>query len=71
MQACVLCDWCLLAGGNVSTIVRHVQVPVISNPLCNKYYTKISNMVKLHISEDMMCAGVDEGGKDACQVCIF
>ena len=52
----------------MSTVVNHVQVPVIDNILCNRMYAKIANKVKLHISEDMMCAGFDVGGKDACQV---
>ncbi len=52
----------------MSNIVRHVQVPIISNNLCNRLYGKISSMVKLHISDDMMCAGFEAGGRDACQV---
>ena len=51
-------------------MVNHVQVPVISNRVCNKMYEKISNKVRLHILSDMMCAGFDVGGKDACQVGI-
>ena len=45
-----------------------MQIPVIDNILCNRMYAKIANKVKLHISDDMMCAGFDAGGKDACQV---
>lgn len=66
--------FCLTAGwghteeeGAVSGQVRHVVVPVIGTRLCNSLYDKISDQVKLEISEDMMCAGLETGGKDACQ----
>ena len=49
-------------------MVRHVQVPVLKNSLCNVLYDDIEGMFKLEIPDDMMCAGFDDGGKDACQV---
>ena len=52
----------------MSAIVNHVTVPVISNALCNKLYGKLAPKVKLQIKPDMLCAGLDIGGKDACQV---
>ena len=58
----------LCAGGNVSSVVRHVEVPVIENELCNEMYSKMEEDVTLVISDDMMCAGFDFGGRDACQV---
>lgn len=65
---------CLTAGwghteeaGMVSGLVRHVLVPVISSRLCNILYDKISHAVRLDITDDMMCAGLEQGGKDACQ----
>ncbi|KAI0239662.1 Serine protease 30 [Lamellibrachia satsuma] len=57
----------LTAAGNVSSIVRHVRVPIIDNGVCNVMYSKIADQVKLHIGDDMMCAGYKTGGKDACQ----
>lgn len=54
--------------GAVSGQVRHVVVPVIGTRLCNSLYDKIAEQVKLEITEDMMCAGLETGGKDACQV---
>ena len=48
--------------------MRHVQVPVINNEICNKLFENIDNVFKLEIPDDMMCAGFDDGGKDACQV---
>ena len=52
----------------MSNIVRHVKVPIIHNDMCNELYNAISDKVKLHISDDMLCAGYREGGRDACQV---
>ncbi|XP_074658454.1 mast cell tryptase-like [Tubulanus polymorphus] len=56
-------------NGEVSQIVRHVQVPVVSNVDCNRFYKPIEELgVVLNISNDMMCAGyADKGGRDACQ----
>ena len=58
----------LRAAGEVSNVVQHVVVPVVDSQLCNRLYEKIADKVKLDISDDMMCAGIDEGGRDACQV---
>ena len=60
----------MISGGNVSTIVRHVDVPILGNSLCNKFYSKLAPLAHLVISSDMMCAGYERGGRDACQVRI-
>lgn len=52
----------------MSSVVRHVEVPVLENHLCNEMYSKIEDDVTVAISDDMMCAGFDFGGRDACQV---
>ncbi|XP_068083830.1 trypsin-1-like [Anabrus simplex] len=47
-------------GGRVSTDLRQVVVPIVSNDDCNvAYYGGIVN--------SMLCAGFKSGGKDACQ----
>lgn len=43
--------------------LRAVEVPVISNALCQRRYSTV------HITPRMFCAGYRFGGKDACQVC--
>ncbi|CAG4970022.1 unnamed protein product [Parnassius apollo] len=48
-------------GGSVSNVLREVMVPIISNEDCLK------TSYKGRITENMLCAGTDEGGKDACQ----
>ncbi|KAK2154920.1 hypothetical protein LSH36_253g00025 [Paralvinella palmiformis] len=65
---CVTAGWGhTKEAGDVSNLVRHVSVPIISNSLCNRLYAKITHKVSFHIYDDMMCAGHETGGKDACQ----
>ncbi|XP_045763665.1 CLIP domain-containing serine protease B8-like [Maniola jurtina] len=45
-------------NGQGSDKLRAVRVPVVSNEDCRQNYT--------YISDNMMCAGVPEGGKSAC-----
>lgn len=59
---------CFVVDGFISNVVQHVQVPVISKHMCNFLYQKISSKIRIHISNDMLCAGLQQGGKDACQV---
>ena len=62
------CDQrCMSSAGVVSDVVRHVVVPVVDTKLCNELYSNISGE-KFAITDDMLCAGVDTGGLDACQV---
>lgn len=39
--------------------LQEVSVPIVSNSQCNDVYGTITN--------NMICAGLDEGGKDSCQ----
>ncbi|XP_078719067.1 trypsin-2-like [Lampetra fluviatilis] len=45
-----------------SDVLRAVTVPIVSNALCNStlYYRGL-------ITVNMLCAGFDQGGKDACR----
>jgi len=65
---------CLTAGwghmeeaGVISNVVNHVSVPIVDQGDCNQLYANITEKIRLNISDDMMCAGVSEGGRDACQ----
>ena len=46
-------------------IISQVSIPVISRTTCNR----IPNVAG-EIEDNMMCAAIDEGGKDSCQVFV-
>lgn len=46
-------------GGSVSAELMEVTVPIITNAQCNEIYGMIT--------DGMLCAGYEAGGKDACQ----
>ena len=45
----------------MSSYLQHVNVPIISESKCIELYSKLTS-----ISSSQICAGVPEGGKDAC-----
>ncbi|XP_059482693.1 trypsin-1-like [Neocloeon triangulifer] len=45
----------------VSTVLREVTVPIMSNSKCQSYYGTSQ------ITDNMLCAGFKEGGRDSCQ----
>ena len=49
-------------NGQESNGLRKVTVNAISNPTCDTLYGG-------GITDAMLCAGVEGGGKDTCQVC--
>uniref|UniRef100_A0A3B3DV15 Zgc:100868 n=1 Tax=Oryzias melastigma TaxID=30732 RepID=A0A3B3DV15_ORYME len=49
----------LSSGGSVSSTLQEVSVPIVSNSQCNASYGSITN--------NMICAGLTDGGKDSCQ----
>ena len=52
------------SGGWLSSSLLEVTVEVLTNNACGNNYAYSSSM----ITSTMLCAGVEEGGKDACQV---
>lgn len=56
----------LSESGPVSNTLQQVVVPIISNAECRatKYPAK-------RITDNMMCAGIVDGGKDSCQVIAY
>merc|ERR1719312_1600491 len=50
------------SGGSLSSKLREVMVDVMSNDECKK-----SGYAADEITDQMICAGVDAGGKDSCQ----
>ena len=55
------------SGGSVSSTMLEVTVKVLSNNACKNNYAYSSS----DITNKMLCANVDGGGKDACQVTIL
>lgn len=52
----------MVEGGHTpSAVLRKVSIPIVSRAKCQAIYGTSS------ITNDMICAAVDEGGKDSCQ----
>jgi secreted trypsin-like serine protease len=49
-------------SGQISNVLRHVGVQIVSNPVCNGPQSYSGS-----ITDEMFCAGFVEGGKDSCQ----
>ncbi|EDW02212.1 uncharacterized protein LOC6559850 [Drosophila grimshawi] len=64
-QLCTVIGWGKRENKDPRTpyefIVNEVQVPIITRSQCDQW------LENLTISEGMVCAGFDDGGKDACQ----
>jgi len=64
---------CLTAGwgnrkipGEYETlVVNHVSVPIFDWEACKRVYD--AERLEMTITNDMVCAGLSEGGKDSCQ----
>lgn len=55
-------------GGVASKVLREVSFPVVPLRQCNASYAKTAGSTfPRGITEEFICAGVQEGGKDACQ----
>lgn len=49
-------------GGSIPDQLQQVQVPIVSNAVCNG-----PNSYGGEVTDNMMCAGYAQGGKDSCQ----
>merc|ERR1711962_419598 len=59
---CTVTGWGATSqGGGSPRVLQKVRVPIVSNNECQFDY------IMNEITESMMCAGFDEGGKDSCQ----
>ena len=59
--------WGILSRrGVLPSVLQEVTVPIVSNAKCIEMFLKAGRM--LSISETFICAGLPEGGKDACYV---
>ena len=53
----------LIAGGSNPEELQQVMVPIIGTDTCN-----LEDWYDNKITENMVCAGYEEGGRDSCQV---
>jgi len=59
---CTVTGWGTTSeGGNLAHKLQKVDVPVVSDKDCRSAYGQSE------ITDSMICAGLDEGGKDSCQ----
>ncbi|GAB6023513.1 hypothetical protein CHUAL_008290 [Chamberlinius hualienensis] len=57
-------------GRPASSVLQQVTLPILPNVRCDQAYGNVLGMSVYFpkgISEDMLCAGYETGGKDACQ----
>lgn len=52
----------LTSDGNLPSVLQVVEVPIIDRTYCGNLYSYLNV-----ITERMICAGYEKGGKDACQ----
>jgi len=59
---CTVSGWGTTSeGGHLAKILQKVEVPVVSDEDCRASYGESD------IADSMICAGLDQGGKDSCQ----
>merc|ERR1711910_49536 len=59
---CIVSGWgTTSAGGSLASTLQKVTVPVVSDDHCRDSYGQSD------ITDSMICAGLDQGGKDSCQ----
>ena len=59
---CTVSGWgTTSSGGSLASTLMKVDVPVVSDDDCRDAYGQSD------IADSMICAGLDEGGKDSCQ----
>ncbi|KAG8196781.1 hypothetical protein JTE90_014513 [Oedothorax gibbosus] len=55
-------------GGKTSRVLQETSFPIVSRKTCNASYVRVaSNRFPRGITENLLCAGDPDGGKDACQ----
>ena len=55
-----------LLDGPISSVLQEVALPIISNEKCEEMFFKAGH--NYTISDILICAGYEKGGKDTCNV---
>lgn len=65
-QACTVVGWGQVdeEGDYLPDTLQEVKLPLISAPECRKRTTALTSYAR--VNENMFCAGVERGGRDAC-----
>lgn len=59
----------LFTGGVSSKVLQEVSIPIVPLKECNASYSRVARaQFPRGITNLFICAGLKEGGKDACQV---
>ncbi|KAH8857977.1 Serine protease 30 [Schistosoma japonicum] len=71
-KECISVGWGHEVDGakNISTVLKHVSVPIVPNDQCTMNYATLRNgpnPIDVIIERNVICAGYAEGGRDACQ----
>ncbi|XP_018414522.1 PREDICTED: mannan-binding lectin serine protease 2-like [Nanorana parkeri] len=56
--------WGITEKNVISRYLRFVEVDIINHGQCVRAYTQ--KKIKVNVTENMICAGSEEGGKDSC-----
>lgn len=64
---CLVTGWGDTKSSDESnSILRGAEIPIVNQKKCQKYYSP-----NARITARMLCAGLEEGGKDSCQGTFF
>lgn len=61
---CTASGWGTTMGTGSNETLRAVQVPIVNHEVCRKNYAAS----RLNVTENMLCAGYDDGMQDSCTV---
>ena len=50
-----------------SSMAQIVRVPIVGRPACSASYQQLAGATRQIIGPGMLCFGLVQGGKDACQ----
>ncbi|XP_065089685.1 trypsin-7-like [Ochlerotatus camptorhynchus] len=59
---CTASGWGTTMGTGSNETLRAVQVPIVNHEVCRKNYAAS----RLNVTENMLCAGYDDGMRDSC-----